>query len=198
MKTYFNKSWFTLIEFAVAMTLFFILSVVIYTPYNYYWNKIKLKQSVKTSTQLLYDSRNMAINWIIWLDKNLSIWLYFDTSNKNEIKLKSYPHDIEESNINLEWSDSNDFKTFKLQRNIQIDNISFIDTISSLKIDNEKFLFYFNAISWDVVYYYLDTFWNKQKFAWDKIDIDFSYKWSMSPNLNKTINYYTNTNIVDY
>ena len=32
----------------------------------------------------------------------------------------------------------------------------------------------------------------------ESIDIDFSYKWSSSPNLNKSISYFTLTNIIDY
>jgi prepilin-type N-terminal cleavage/methylation domain-containing protein len=62
MKT---KKGFTLIELVITITIITIVSMVSYAPYNYYKNKSKLKNSASKITQLLYDSRNMAVNGMI-------------------------------------------------------------------------------------------------------------------------------------
>jgi Tfp pilus assembly protein FimT len=49
----------------IVMTIIAIVSMVSYAPYNYYKNKSKLKNSASKITQLLYDSRNMAVNGMI-------------------------------------------------------------------------------------------------------------------------------------
>ena len=188
------KSWFTLIEFVVAITIFFILALATYAPYSYYWNKIRLKQSVKATVQFLYDARNMAINWTIWTTENLSIWVYLDKNDKNKINIISYPYTYSGSLIDLPWGFDTNIKiirTYNLQRWIQIDGINW----------EENMLFFFHAITWESEYYNW-TLWvplSKLDTSLDsEINIDFSYKWSDSPNLISKITYFTKTNIVDY
>ena len=185
------KSWFTLIEFAVSITVFFVLALATYAPYSYYSNKIRLKQSIKEIVQTLYDARNMAINWAIWenwlliSDKNLSVWVYFDIRDNKKLKLIFYPYDVKEVDIIVSWSN---IKTYNLQKGIQIDNINWSDNL----------LFFFKSITWDVKYYKFDSYWVKREFSWNEINMNVSYKWTSSPNLKKKITYFTNTNIVDY
>ena len=187
MKT-FVKSWFTLVEMVIAISIFFILALAIYAPYSYYWNKIRLKQSVKETVQILYDARNMAVNWTIWSDENLSVWVYLDTQNINKLKIVQYSHDIEDLNIDENWAWT--IREYSLQRWIQIDSINNWWT---------NLLFFFEAITWNTKYYTFDnSLWTRDEFTWDEIDIDFSYKWSESPRLQSEIIYFTNTNIADY
>jgi len=62
-----------LIEFVIAITIFFILAVASYAPYSYYGNKARLKQTTRETNQLLYEARNMAINGSITSSGNLSV-----------------------------------------------------------------------------------------------------------------------------
>ena len=191
------KSWFTLIELSVAVTIFFVLALAVYAPYNYYWNKMRLKMSVKTTVQFLYDARNMAINWTIGTDDNLSIGVYLDNSdiNKNKLNIISYPYSYPDSThpIDLPWGIDTDIKILKthnLQKGVQIDGINWEDNM----------LFFFHAITWESKYYNW-SLWSLSEFDTSldsEINIDFSYKWSISPNLISKITYFTNTNIVDY
>lgn len=184
------KKAFTLIELMISITIIVILTMVSYAPYNYYQNKAKLKVTTREVSQLLYESRNMAINWAIWNAWNISIWVYFDSSitEKDKIKVFSYPHDIDHLDITyLEWWDVKLLKTLILKKWIWIDSIESKDNL----------LFVFDAITGDLKYYnwigWVRTIVNE-----DSIAINFSYKWSTSPNLARTINYFTNTNIIDY
>ncbi len=185
-----SKKWFTLIELIVSITIIGILSMMTYAPYSYYQNKASLKVTTREVSQLLYEAKSMAINWAIWADWNVSIWVYFDTSESanTQIKVFSYPHNMEKMNIlNTEWWDIRLIKTLTLKKWILMDKIE----------DKQNILFFFDSITWNISYYNWLS-WTRNNFNDDIVSINFSFKWSSSPNLNKTINYYTNTNIIDY
>ena len=185
-----TKKAFTLIELIVVILIIAVLMLLSYAPYNYFQNKAKLKNTTREVSQLLYESRNMALNWSIWSVWNVTIGVYFDTSSleKNKIKVFSYPFDIDELNIiNIEWWDIKLVKTLILQKWIQLDSIE----------SKTNFLFVFEAITGDTKYYSWDGWW-RSVVTEDDIDIDVSFKWSTSSNLQKTITYFTNTNIIDY
>jgi len=57
-----SKKGFTLIELMIVTTIIFIISMATYAPYNYYAKKAKLKNTASKISQILYDSRNMALN----------------------------------------------------------------------------------------------------------------------------------------
>ena len=185
-----NKKAFTLIELMIAITIIVILTLASYAPYNYYQNKAKLKVATREISQFLYESRNMAVNWAISSSWNISIWVYFDSSVnwKNKIEAFSYPHDIDILNItNQVWWDIKILKTLLLQKGVQVDNV---DTMNN-------FLFFFNSIDWNLTYYS----WNwvvRDNISSDKISINLSYMWSTSENMQRTINYFTSTNLIDY
>jgi hypothetical protein len=132
----------------------------------------------------------MAINWAIGNIWNVSIWVYFDTTplSNNMLKVFSYPHDIDKSKIlNTEWWKVKLLKTLTLSKWVIIDDIE----------GNTNMLFEFDSITWKLNYY--TWIWSARKdVIEDILSINFSFKWSTSPNLNKTINYFTNTNIIDY
>jgi hypothetical protein len=87
----------------------------------------------------------------------------------------------------IENSDIKKIKTLKLDKWIELDSIEWW----------ENLLFYFDAITWKVTYYRWD--WLVRTEISDKeIDINFSYKGSTNRNLNKTISYFTYTNVIDY
>jgi len=183
-----SKKWFTLIELMIVITIIAIVSMVSYAPYNYYKNKAKLKNTASKITQLLYDSRNMAVNGMVGSMWNVSVWVYFDSNNNNEINVYSYPHNINQADIDyVEWWDIKKIKSIYLDKWIQIDWIEGMDNL----------LFYFDSISWDVKYYNWN-WWVRTLIPDDEVVIDFSYNWSTSPNLKKTISYFTSTNIIDY
>jgi len=185
-----NKKGFTLIELIIVITLISIVSVVSYAPYNYYKNKVKLRNTASKITQLLYESKNKAINWTVWSDWNVSIWVFFDSSldNKSEIKVFSYPYNYATWSISfIENSDIKKIKTFYLDDWIQIDNIEWL----------ENLLLVFRSITGEVNYY--TWHWSvRSTIVDDKIDINISYKGASSRNLNKKISYSTYTNVTDY
>ena len=188
-----TKKAFTLIELMIAITIMVILTMAAYAPYSYYQNKAKLKVTTREVSQLLYESRNMAINWAVWNDWNISIWVYFDANEKDKVKIFSYPYDIDSLDISyIQSTDIKLLKTLILRKWIQIDNVD----------SKQNLLFVFDAITWDISYYTWvwanRTTIDLNNSDNDIINIWFSYKWSSSPNLNKTINYFTNTNIIDY
>jgi len=57
-----EKKAFTLIELMVVITIMFILSMMIYAPYQHYQTKQKVRNSAKVVTQTLQQARNLAIN----------------------------------------------------------------------------------------------------------------------------------------
>lgn len=185
-----EKKAFTLIELMIAITIVIIVTMATYAPYNYYKNKAKLKNTASEITQLLYESRNKAVNWAVWLDWNVSIWVYFDSSElyKDKIEIFSYPHDINNLDIDkIEWWDVNKIDTIFLEKGVWIDNIDW----------NDNLLFVFSSISWDLSFYT----WSwpvRTSFNDTEVLINFSYKWASSINLQKTVTYFTNTNIIDY
>lgn len=188
-----TKKAFSLIELLVAMTIFFIIVMMTYAPYNYYQNKQKLRQATKEISQSLYDARNMAINWYSSTWSNLSIWLFFDNSDseKNKLTFFSFPYSILDNQIIPSESASLNIKIIKeilLPQGIQIDKIW----------SNDKFMFYFSSIDWVWKYFSYDDSLNKTIYSSQTVDIDISYKWSSSVNLNKTLKYLTPNNIVDY
>ncbi|MDP2090088.1 MAG: prepilin-type N-terminal cleavage/methylation domain-containing protein [Candidatus Gracilibacteria bacterium] len=185
-----SKKGFTLIELMISITIIGILSVITYSPYSYYQNKASLKVTAREVSQLLYESRNMAINGAIANNGNVAIGVYFDTSEiaNTQIKVFSFPHNIDKLNItNTQGGDIRLIKTLKLQKGILIDKIE----------DKQNILFFFDSITGKLSYYNWHML-TRQNFEDDIVSINFSFKGSSSPNLNKTINYYTNTNIIDY
>ena len=185
-----NKKAFTLIELMIAITIIVILTLAAYAPYNYYQNKAKLKVATREVSQFLSESKNRAINWSIGSSWNVSIGVYFDSSasEKDKIKVFSYPHDIENLNItNFEWGDIKLIKTLLLQKWVQIDNVEW----------KNNFLFFFNSIDGELTYYNWD--WPlKNIIVADKISINLSYMGASSGNLQRTIKYFTSTNLIDY
>lgn len=185
-----NIQAFTLIEFVVVITIFFILVSVSYIPYNYYIKKAKLRNSIREISQSLYEARNMAINGATETS-NVSVWLYINIEDsKQEINFISYPHSYTWSQITNElWTEIMLIKKYKLLPDIDIVNID----------SNNNALFFFESITWDWHYYTWDSSWNKTEISAAEIDINVSYKWaSLWTPLSWKLQYFTNTNIVDY
>lgn len=187
--SYLNKKAFTLIELMISITIVIILTLIAYAPYNYYQNKAKLKISVREVSQALHEARNMAINWVIWTNSNVSVWVYMESwISNNAINFFSYPYDIE--NMNISYNQNSEIKLLKslqLDKWIQIDNISW----------KSNLLFYFSAITWSW-YYYTWQWPSRFNLNQEVLDINLSYKWSNSDTLKRKLSYFTTTNITDY
>lgn len=185
--------WFTLIEMMVVITIFSILLLSSYVPYSYMQNKALLKIGTKDVSQTLYQARNLAINGFENENKNnASIGVYFDTTNPDIIEYYSFPYSIEEGDIIPEENTNiKKIKEIVLPKWVQIDSVYW----------KEKFLFFFNAITWKGDYYYWEN-WSMVKSevptAHRDIIIKISFRWSTSSNLQKQIIYYTPTHILDY
>ncbi len=186
-----NIKAFTLIELFVSITILFIIVWTVYIPYSHYQNKLLLKQWTKEISQNIIEARNMSINWVNSLSWNLSIWLYLNSEDLNNeyIKYYSYPHFFTWSQIKVnETSDIKLIKSKSLPYGVTINKINW----------KSKYLFYFDSITWEGKYIYWDSLWNKNIFTWSLINIEVSFKNSSSQSLQKIINYYTKSNIIDY
>ena len=159
--------------------------------FAYSQNKMNLKLTAKDISQALYNARNMAINWLDSSSWNVSVWVFFDNweDRKNKISFFSYPFDMDINSTDLINTDKK-----KL-----IKEISFYKSIELNKVaDKDKFIFFFNAISWSWQYYYRDSSPLKKPFNWEYIDIRISFEWATTTNLIKDIKYIIGTNIIDY
>lgn len=177
-----NNWWFTLIELLIAITIFMILVVMSFVPYQYYSNIAKVKLASKEISQSISEARNTAINWYDDSWTNQSIGIYFDASN-NKVKLFSFNYS---SWITANMINNNDYllKQRELPEWVQIDNVSW----------NDKVLLYFSSIYWVPKLY--DE--NANLINLDEVDFNISFKWSTNPALNKTVKFYKKTNLTDY
>jgi len=176
-----NKKGFTLIELLIVITIMVILTATAFVPYNHYQNKQKIKNSAKIISQTLYESRNLAINWVNNTSSgNLAIWVSFSGWN-DFINIYNYPVQT------LSWftSYSPNFENNNyLSKKIKLEN--------KVKLTNsEKYLFIFEAITWNWIY-----FKNTENNT-DNIKLKVWYKWVNTWNLTKKLTYYTNTYITD-
>lgn len=184
-----SKNAFSLIELIIVITIFMIISTILYAPYSFYRKKATLRQWVKEISKSIYEARNISMNGSTSSSWNISIWLYFDSANKNKVTFLSYPHSYTWAQITKTiWTNIKVFKTLSLPKWVQIDKIW----------TKDNGLFFFSSIFWDWKYYYFDPSRQEFTLVGNKIDINISYKWATSNILKKTIYYYIKTNIIDY
>jgi type II secretory pathway pseudopilin PulG len=180
---------FTLIELLIWITIFIIVSVLIFSPYTFYMNKAKVKYTTKELSQIIYEAKNMAKNWSAGLLWNVSVWVYFDANNgiNNSYTLYRFPHDIMDTGINpSSWEI---IQTFQLQPWIQIDEFD----------ETNKGMIFFRSISWSWIILKWDPLAIVPNTSWEnEIEIKYSYKGSTNSTLQNSLTYYQNTQIVDY
>lgn len=182
-----RNKWFTMIELIIVISIIWIMITMAYAPYSIFQRKAEVRIASKNIAKTINESRNMAIHWTSSGSWNLSIWVYFDDSNKNIIKILAYPYNYGT------WS-----KIVVNDPKLILNEIDIWQNIWLGKIwGKTKTLFLFEAISWK--WYYFDFEWAKQDLVIsdNKINIDFSYKWATN-DLKKTLKYYTETYISDY
>ena len=182
-----SQVWFTLIEFMVAITIFFLISLIAYAPYTYNINKQKVRHTGKEVSQLIYEAKNMAINWMISSDndinntKNMSIAVKFDSSNKSKVTILWYPHDT--YNYSNPWES---LYVLDLQPWMQFDSFNNNQTGGML---------IFESITWSGKVY---VNWSELSSLPDKIPLMFSFKGSDKITMQSEILYYPKNQIVDY
>jgi hypothetical protein len=78
--------------------------MIAFAPYSFYLNKSKVKHTDKEISQSIYEAKNKAINGSATSTGNLSIGIYFDSTENNNYsyKLLSFPHNISNSIISPE------------------------------------------------------------------------------------------------
>lgn len=185
-----NKSWFTLIELIIAITIFIIISVIAFAPYWYYMNKAKVKHTNKELSQVIYEAKNMAIHGSTTSTWNISIGIYFDISspNNNYYSLLAFEHDIVQSDIN--FSNGELIQKTLLQPWIQLDKFHWND---------EEGIIFFRSITWSWMVFKWSSYELVPKTLWDNmVSIEYSYKWSTDESLQNTLYYFQDTQIVDY
>ncbi len=177
-----NNSWFTLIEFLIAITIFMILVMMSFAPYQYYSNVTKVKLASKEISQAIAETKNLAINWFDKSWVNQSTALYID--KKNEWTLKIYSYNYSSGFTNIPLNDKNLLKEEKLPDWVFVKDISWKDSV----------ILYFSSIYW--VPTILNGSWNVIND--DSIFINVSFKNSLDPKLNKKITFYRSTSLTDY
>lgn len=184
-----NNKWYTLIEMLIAITIFIIMTVFTFSSYIHYQKKAILHDWIKDLSQSLYEARNFAINWLNSDSYNKTIWLYLE-KNSNVIKYYSYDYTMSWSQIVLDdtrpWIEL--FKTKTLNDHFYIEDI----------LNKDNWMFLFESISWKGEYFYFDSYWHRNPFSIDEIDIKVSYDHSSSSLLSKYVKFYTHTYITDY
>ncbi|MDD3646124.1 MAG: prepilin-type N-terminal cleavage/methylation domain-containing protein [Candidatus Gracilibacteria bacterium] len=183
-----NKKGFTLIELMVTITIVAILMMMTYAPYQYYSNKAKVRITARDISQVLTETRNLAVHGLDKGTGNLSLGVYFDSTDslKNKVQVFSFPHNYEYTQILPDESDPNVnlIKTVKLKAGVEIDRVG----------GQNNGFFVFESITGEGTYSYFQS--SKQNFSDVNIDIEFSYK--DSANIKNKITYITKTNISDY
>ncbi len=162
---------FTLIELLVVITIIFILSVAVYTPFAYAQTKQKVTNSAKLVNQVLYQARNLAINGSVDITtSNVSVGIFLQ-KGKDEIVEYHYPHTLSLENISTLTDSQYKKKVYALE-----------DPITIL---NEDELFVYEAItgSW----YYSESTSPIEIIVWIE----------STGALSKTIQYYPRTYIGD-
>ncbi len=174
-----TKKAFTLVELMITLSIFFILIASSFVPYSYYSKKSSLNNAVKDISQSIYAARNLSINWLS-STSNLSVWAYFDSTEweNNSVKIFTYPYTFTWSSIIAEENDYiKIYKEIILPKWIQIDDVNW----------EKSWLFFFESISWIWSYFYFDDLGIKSSILEDEIEINVSYKWATSSNLQKQI-----------
>jgi prepilin-type N-terminal cleavage/methylation domain-containing protein len=192
MKKYYIKNvvWFTLIELIVTISIIAMLVLVVYAPYNFYQKIEKIKLTTRNISQLLNDININSISWYSSNWKNNSLWVYFSNEvwQNNTIKVFSYSYDIDIVDItNTTNNNIQLFKTLKLDDNIIIKNIDNYDNM----------LFYYNAVTGEVVYYNFNQNW-KTLINKNKLKINIWYMNTSISTLNKSLEFITDSKIIFY
>lgn len=175
-----NQVWFTLIELLIVITIMLIISLTVFAPYAHYMNKAKIKYTNKELSQVIYEAKNMAKNWSVSYSWNVSVGIYFE---KDAYSLYSYKHDI--ANINITPENGQLIRKYMLQPWVQIDNFAW----------ENKWIIFFRSITWSGMILAGNSYsvvWNNE------LLIDFSYKWSQNDSLKNSLQYFQDTQIVDY
>ena len=204
------KNWspkaFTLSEMLVVIALLLLLLTFVYLPYAHYQEKLKVRQAVREVSQSIIEVRNLAINGIDMkedendpnsLYENKSVWLYLSGSS---MQILAYPHEMMDEN---EWNIDravNDTLWIKLYKPRELPRHTKFEAANAGSItDMGNILFFYDAVSGEGKYYSWDSSWNRSEINWaDHIELNFSFKSSSSPILNKKMTYDTRVNIVDY
>lgn len=183
-----NKTGFTLIELIVVMTIIVVISLMAFAPYAFYMNKAKVQYTNKELSQIIYEAKNMARNWSAESLSNVSVWVYFDPVNaKNSYELYTFPHDLDTNSLNM--SDGTLLQKYILQPGIQLDKFHW-DT-------DKKWVIFFQSISGSGKVYKGNSL-QKVDPSENKIRINYSYKWSQNPALSNSLEYFQDTQIIDY
>jgi len=177
-----EKNAFTLIELMVVITIMFILSMMMYAPYQHYQTKQKVRNSAKIVTQTLYESRNLAINGSLTGTWNASIWVLF-ASGAEDIWIFQYPF----WENTWTYSDKTDKNGSYFYENKKLE--------PGVKITWKDYLIIYEAISGS--WRYLE---NKIDFTPDahkRLELNIWFKGTTSWNLTKKIFYYIYTYVAD-
>jgi hypothetical protein len=153
-------------------------------------NKAKIQHTDKELSQIIYEAKNMAVNWSTTSSWNTSIWISIDSTDfhNTSYELWSYKHDV------LEWDivsfNGNLIQKYFLQPWVQFNSFDW----------ETKGIIFFRSITWTWVVFKWDSSYNKVAFTqWEnEIEIEYSYKWAEEDALNNTLSYFQDTQIVDY
>jgi len=182
-----NKKWFTLIEFLIAITIFFILVMMSFANYIYYQNISKVKISLKEVSQSINNSRNLALSWLNINKKNQNIAIYFEKwSNKSSIY-----------NFDFNLDSIPDFKTLVPYKETELQNWVKISNINS-SWDLDNIIIYYSSIFAKVEFYTIKNGNSIEKINSNDIKLKLSYKNSSTFPLVRELTYKKLTNVVDY
>lgn len=178
---------FTLIELMVVVTIFFILSLAAYIPYAFHQKRTLLQQSVRESSQSLYEAKNLAINGLDTGIGNNHIVLSF-SKNSPIIEYRIIPAAVTFPLTLTQIETYPIYKTKNLPRWVFFEGIK--DISNTTVFDEGAFIF--AAISWSgfILPSALDSA--------TQVSLIFSYQHSSDTVLQRQIQFYPSSHISDY
>lgn len=184
-----NKKWFTLIEFLIAMTIFFILVVMSFANYLYYQNISKVKISLKEVSQSINNTRNLALSWLDLWWKNQSVAILL---KKDETKTKIYSFNYDKSFSDIDLNSLTPNKENELQKWVSI------KSLKSWTYNLDEILIYYSSIKAKPDFLKLRNDWVWEVLDTKDLTLELSYKNSWNFPLLRELNYKKLTNVVDY
>ena len=174
-KKYNLKSWFTLIELMIVISIMGMISMMFYAPFSHYQKKQRVINSAKIISQVLNDSRNSAIYWMASSTWNLDVWVLL---KKGEEKIYIVKYAYKEWDIPVDYSDISKYST------------EMIPLEKWIQITSEDWLFAFKAITGSWIYKNISVTDNKTEIS--------VWMWNVTTwPLTRKIIYYTKTYISD-
>ena len=171
----------------IVISIVFIVSLTVYAPYSHYQKKAQFRLIIKQTVQLIQQARNSAI-YGGSEGVNHSYGVYLDSAAESA-RLISYPYNATGS-LSIDAPNVADVKTLDFPKNLQVNSIAW--ELNTLLL--------YQAISGELEAYTVDISGNAFTYSSipDIIEINMSYWDPEKSSFVKTLEYYTQSHVIDF